>query len=408
MMKPLDLDVLKQRWQARDSAVASALKLEQQPLQHLLAGRTRSAFRRHSRWLLLTLCLSSLLLLGLLAFMASVHDPLYQLAAAPLLLLSGWSWLQGMDEARRWRRLDLSAPVLQVRAELDLLRRRRLRLGRWILFSSFLLWLPLLAVLLRALGGDLLRQLPPSVLWANLGLGLLVLLLGPLLARRVDRRYRHSRVFQRLLDDSAGGSLSAVRQRFEAQQRAEPAQAALEPALRRLQHALFWRICAHALLMLLNSAYLIRHGGAASGLWPGIVLQLLLVGLMVGAIVQRRLLVRVLADGDSGSADSSTLLQELLAMRTSLTRAAGVASPLALVVVVQVLLHACGWIGSALLQPLGLGLLGLALLAMLLLWSCRAHPAVLRIGDLLGLQALRATRRALQAINRATARSGAA
>lgn len=400
-MNSLDLDSLKQRWQQRDSGVSEALKLDAHALRTLLAARTRSAFARHQVWLTATAVFATALLAALLAFMLLVrHDPLYLLAGAPLLLLAGMSWAQTVAEWRRCQRLDLSAPVSVVRAELELLRARRLRLARWILWSSFLLWLPLVAVVVRGLlGGDLLRQLHPSVVWANLGLGVIVLLLGTSISARLARRPGGSLVLKRLEDDSAGGSLSALREHFEAQQvGADPlAPSPAVAALRRLQHGLYWRIWVHAGLMLLNSLYLLRYGGLASALLPGIVLQLLLVALMVSAIVQRRLLVRVLADGGGGAADAP-LLQDMLKLREVITRAAGIASPLLAVMLLQVALHALGWVHAHML-PMGLGLLLLALVSMLVLWRQRqTHSrSVLRLGEVLVLGALRATRRAVGA-----------
>jgi hypothetical protein len=97
---------------------------------------------------------------------------------------------------RLWR-LDHREPVLELQRRLVSIRRQRVDSERALLVYGFVLWVPLLFVALNALGIDVWRRSPATVL-ANLGVGLLL----AVVTDRVIARFRAS--FER---DAAGRSL---------------------------------------------------------------------------------------------------------------------------------------------------------------------------------------------------------
>ncbi|MBE5317324.1 MAG: hypothetical protein H4O13_18185 [Xanthomonadales bacterium] len=173
-MNPLDLDTLRGRWADQGRALDQRLHLDLAAVRAQLDRRTASAFRRHRGWLIAGLALAVPMSLGLLVFIASHWGQwAWVLMGVALLALAFGEVLVGLSEWLALRRLDLSAPSVELQQRLDRLQSRRQRQTRLLLSCSLLLWLPLLAVLLKGLfGGDLLRGLPASVWWVNLGLGL--------------------------------------------------------------------------------------------------------------------------------------------------------------------------------------------------------------------------------------------
>ncbi len=355
-MSNLDLDQLRQRWQQAHAAAEPSLQLDLDKLRRQLLGRTRSAFASHSRRLLLGLSVQSAMLLWLLNFLHSHwHDAIYRLFALPIagLLLAQL----GVSVVQWWRlrQLDPAAPALQVRGQLDRLRRRQLLVTRWIILSSVLLWFPAILVLLKGLfGADLIDHIHPSVIWVNLLVGLGFLLLGELLLRWLARRYGGSPALHRLLVETAGYSWQRAEQAFDAQLALEQDIDAQGPArvverwrrraelprqlrrpLWRLRLRLLLAACGWATLLVLTGVYNAHHGGQWSLLAAGVLLNGYWIAQMVAAILHWTRLPRL----DYG-VESATLVDQLRQLNQTQRKVARISltlAPVFVLLAVQVL-----------------------------------------------------------------------
>ncbi len=174
-MNGLDLDALRAGWNHSQRQLDASLTLDAQTLRAALSQRTGAAFRRHRGWLLASVITTAVTFGALLTFIVlHIDDSIYLLLATPLAMLALAELIVDWRQWRALSQLDLSAPVMQVQAVLDQLRGRILRLAKWVMLTSVLLWLPLLLVLVKGLTGfDLLDHLHPSVLYVNLLIGVL-------------------------------------------------------------------------------------------------------------------------------------------------------------------------------------------------------------------------------------------
>jgi hypothetical protein len=114
--------------------------------------------------------------------------------------------------------LNYSLPVVTVQKELGRLRILRIRTTKWVMMLSFVLWFPVLVVLLKGfLGVDLWLILGAVgnrdrsfVAWvvANVLFGLVVALVMIWVSNRYANRVDRSPALKRLMDDFAGHSLT--------------------------------------------------------------------------------------------------------------------------------------------------------------------------------------------------------
>lgn len=416
-----DLDQLRQRWQAAHQAALPQLALDLPRLRQQLLQRSQLAFARHRRWLLVGLC-AQLLVCGWLGQFALQHaaDAVYRFLALPLLGLALAQLLVSLRQWQQLRRLDLSAPVSQVRATLEGLRALQLRLTRWIALSSVWLWMPLLLVLCKSvLEVDLLDYLHPSVVYVNLGLGLAWWLAGEALLRTLARRWQDQPWLRRWLLTLTARSWQQAEQQYDAQAALDDAQdedalalamareqrrAALPPQLaaplQRLRRRLLAAITFWSLCLLAIGLYNASVGGIPSLLIPGVLLNGWLVAQLVASIVHRQRL-SLLDPGDPA------LGETLAAWAASQLRVASVSLallPLAALLLLQVLGQLLGGHDLALALPWPLQALLAALVVGASAWLLRppaqrrlAQPARALLWGVAGLsEALRAALSALR------------
>ena len=299
-MNTFDFDNLRARWSEQGRALDERLGLDIAAVRARLDRSTASAFRRHRGWLLLGLALAVPMILGLLVFIA-LHwgQWAWVLMGAALLPLAMSELTVGVAEWRALRNLDFETAAVELQQRLDFLEARRQRQTRAVLSCSVLLWLPLLAVLLKGLfGGDLLHGLHPSVWWVNLGLGLIFIPISLGAAawwrhhRAVGARFQHigsgdswtraraeltARLsFERAAADDAEVALAA-------QMLPEVVRVAICALRRRLLLGIL--ICATGLIMigLFNAV----HGGMPQFILPGVLINLALVAQMAPSIQLR-------------------------------------------------------------------------------------------------------------------------
>lgn len=302
-MNTLDLDALRGRWAEQGRQLDQSLEMDVAAVRAALARRTVSAFRRHSRWLLLGLAGSLLVSLLLAAFIVAHWGQWsWMLLAFSLLPLAVNEAAVDFAEWRALRRLDFDAPVAALNHRLDTLQARRLRQVKAILACSVLLWMPFVLVAFKGLfGADLLRALHPSVLWINLALGVGFVPLSLGVASWVSRRFGGTPGLRRLGEDAAGDSWARARGELEARGEFERlAQDDAEAALRsrelpagvlkemgQLRRRLLLGILGCAAGLVAIGLFNAAHGGQAQFIVPGVLLNLALVAQMAAAIQLR-------------------------------------------------------------------------------------------------------------------------
>ena len=133
----------------------------------------------------------------------------HSIATMPATIAAGWQVVLVGS-------IDYGAPVAEVQARLERLRLLRLRVTRWTLLLSPLLWTPLALVFGRALLGV---HLEKAVGWpwilTNLAVGYACIPLGLWALARASRRWGESAVWRRLRDDVAGRTLAGALRSLE-------------------------------------------------------------------------------------------------------------------------------------------------------------------------------------------------
>lgn len=311
-----DLDQLRAKWTQQDRRIDDSLVMDVEAMRAMLLRRAASAFVWHRRRRTLGLLVGGGYLAALLAFIALHWGQWNWVAAAaaqvPLLLAE---ILIDLRERSALRRLDLSAPVVHVRAVLDRLRWRRLRLVKGYLALSLLLWWPFVLVLLKALfGADLLNGLPPGVVLANLVAGVAFIPVALAVSWVLTRAFGRSQGWQRFMDDSAGMSWRhasdafAEREAFEAAlddgtledlSCLQPLPAHLVAEVHALRRHLLVGILGCAAVVLMFGLFNAAHGGQAHLLVPSIVLLWGTLAHMIVQILNRQALTRLASDEKS-------------------------------------------------------------------------------------------------------------
>lgn len=389
-MSTLDLEKMQGTWRQHNQRIDAALTLDVERVRNQLKQGTASAFKRHLRWLKLESIFGAAALIALLAFIISVRaDAVYLAASLPLIAMALFTFTTDLRHWQVLSKLDLSAPILQVREVLETVRARRLLVAKWIALSACLLWLPLIAVLFKAAFGlDLLRGLHISVIAVNAALGLLLIPVGLFVFGWFTKRFAHAPALQRFIENVAGTTFSAARASFELQANfassldKNDAQALLTlqqsqwPAhantpLRQLHRTLLFGIFFWATLVFGTATFNVLHGDNPHALIPGIFLHLFIVMQMVAGIVHRQLLSNLGSKCALPLTKQIQSLQQMAHWRGNMARLSIVLTPLLATALIQIgadaiysidlyqitpAPYAIAIIGSALLLTAALGL----------------------------------------------------
>ncbi len=388
-MSGMDLDAMRDRWASANRDVDAQLTMDVAAVRVTLQRREKNLFQRHSGWLLAGIVAGFALTAVLIAFIVVTAQDLRYVGMAALLLILVVAEL--VVDWRQWRalsQLDFDRPVLAVRAELGALRVRRLAMVKWIFLTAFFLWLPMLMVFVRGVFGvDLLRVLDPSFIWINQAVTLAVIPLGLGISHWTARRFGQSTGYQGFLDDLAGRSWSRAQKAFDTRQRFEadvqqcgasetlrrriaaPPPAVLVVPLRALQRRIVLAIVVFAVCVIGSGAFNGLHGGQVPFLVPGVALHLFLVMNLVAAIVHLAFLSRL--DFAEPTTSLSAQLGAASAWRSHMARWSLALSPIAVLLLAQVLAKAVLAVNLAAGLPWPALLLGAALLGVLVWRRCR-------------------------------------
>ena len=391
-MSGIDLDAMRDRWASANRDLDAQLTMDVAAVRTTLQRRERTLFRRHSGWLLAGIIGGVALMVGLIAFIVVNAQDLRYVGMAALLLILVTAEL--VVDWRQWRtlsQLDFDRPLLAVRAELDALRGRRLAMVKWIFLTAFFLWLPMLLVFVRGVFGvDLLRVLDPSFVWINQAVTLAIIPLGLGIRHWAARRFGQSAGYQGFLDDLAGRSWSRAHKAFAARRRFEddvdkqgtaetlrrhsvsPAPAFLVVPLRALKRRIVLAIVVFAACVIGSGVFNGLHGGQLPFIVPGVALHLFWVLNLVAAIVHLTFLTRL--DFAEPTASLSAQLGAASAWRSRMARWSLALSPIAVLLLAQVLAKAVLAMNLAAGRPWPSLLFGAALLGVIVWHHCRAKP----------------------------------
>ncbi len=205
----MDLQDMKDRWAEYDRKLESSLRLNTRILREINLSRVDSSLKRLSRLLVFELLqdLAAVVLLGV--FIAGHAGEMRFFAPALLLGVCAVAFaIRSIGQLVAVHSLDYSAPVVAIQKQLAELRIQRIRVTKWVLLLSPVLWTPLLIVAFEGLlGVDAYLFLDGTWLAANLLLGLAFIPLMLWAARHFADRWQGSPLVQRLMDDLAGRSL---------------------------------------------------------------------------------------------------------------------------------------------------------------------------------------------------------
>lgn len=206
------LDDLERAWTAHGAALERSLALDERILRELLLRRARFALGPFVLFRALEVALGLLALLVLApVLLAHRTEPRYLLVGGAVLLFALGLTIQCAGLLARTLQLDASGPVLAIQRQVEHLKRCESRATKWALLGGVFLWLPGLLLLVEVPTGiPALGRVELAFLLGNLGLGLVVLVVGQVWSRRVVERPDLSPLARRVVDALASGSLHSA------------------------------------------------------------------------------------------------------------------------------------------------------------------------------------------------------
>lgn len=206
----MDLDEMKQSWQAHDQKLEAVLSLNTHLLRTTVLGRAETAVGRLSRmlWVELSAALAGLVWMG--SFVAAhVEEPRFAAPGIALALCALALVLTAGRQLAAVGELDYGQPVLRIQERLEAIRVRRTRDTQLALVLGPLLWVPALIVGLEStLDVDAYALFSHAWILANVLFGLAVLAGALWASRRYADRVDGSPRLQRLMRDLAGHNVN--------------------------------------------------------------------------------------------------------------------------------------------------------------------------------------------------------
>ncbi len=212
----MELDDLRPAWAELDRTL-TATRAE---VTRLHAARTKSTLRPLAWKLGWEVCEGAAVVL--LSVLSLVNDPdelRFALPGFALLALGLLGLAAAVWQCELLRRIDHSAPVLEIQARLAGLRAFRLRVWLGVMLLCPLLWVLGVIVLFKAAGVDVYTAFGWPWVAANFAFGVVSLGVGVWATQALAARFRGSRWLTRLADGLTGRSLARATE--QARQAAE-------------------------------------------------------------------------------------------------------------------------------------------------------------------------------------------
>lgn len=209
----MELDELQKIWGAERQRLHARLAINEQTLRAVMVERAQPRVSWSIGRRIFGLMVDVALIASLLSFtVGHADEPRFVACALLLIVFLGIVAVHGVEQILALLRLDLTGPVARSQRTLGRVAMAEYRVAKWIVLTAVLLWVPILAVLVRAtIGVDLFAI--TSVAWAlaNIVGGGAVVVVGQWLSRRYVERPDLSPRAQRLVDFASGGPLRRTR-----------------------------------------------------------------------------------------------------------------------------------------------------------------------------------------------------
>lgn len=213
----MELDDLKQAWNAHGARLEHGPALDEPRLRQRLRRKGRLLLAPHLLWRALEVGLGSTFLLILLPILrAHGGEPRYLLVAGSLGLFAATLSALSAVLLVKGLRLDYGGAVTTLQREVEHLRRLEYRAFKWALLGGVLFWLPVALIAFEALTGvPALARVDLLYLVSNLLFGLAVLALGQALSRRYVERPGLGPWTRRVVDAVSGRGLRVVAEHLD-------------------------------------------------------------------------------------------------------------------------------------------------------------------------------------------------
>ncbi len=198
----MELDELEAAWATQGARLDRCIVVQEALLRERTARRMRFTLAPFVLLRALEVAIGGAALL-LIAPVVAAHagEPRYLVVGGATLLFALLATAQCLGLLIGSLRLAADGPVVEQQLALARLRRAEFRCLRFVLLGGAVAWLPLPVLLLEALSGaPLLARLDLGWLAANVGFGLLALLLGTFVSRRYLERDDLSPFAAKLVD----------------------------------------------------------------------------------------------------------------------------------------------------------------------------------------------------------------
>jgi hypothetical protein len=167
MESTMELDELRQAWQTLDRRLQQQTAINLQLLTDSRMRKAKSSLRWLQAWSVLEIAFGLALAIFAATFWIAHMDSIALLVSGIALHAYGIGLvITGTVELLLALRIDYAAEVVTIQKYMTLLRQWRLRSRRWLGLSQWILWIPMVLVMLGYwLGIDLWAHSPATVLW---------------------------------------------------------------------------------------------------------------------------------------------------------------------------------------------------------------------------------------------------
>jgi hypothetical protein len=205
----MQLDDLKEAWQAHGRALEKSLAIDERILRELLLRKVRVALAPFVvvRALEVVVGIGALFLV-MPVLVAHLGEPRYLVVGGTVAVLA--LWITGLCAYLLVNslQLDWGGAVTSIQRDVERIKLAEYRALKWALLGGVVVWLPGLLVLFEALTGvDALARVDLAYLVGNFAIGLAVLALGLALSRRYVERSDLGPRARRVIDALSGRSL---------------------------------------------------------------------------------------------------------------------------------------------------------------------------------------------------------
>lgn len=208
----MELENLKEMWNEYDAKLEKSVKLNAGIWKEVKLDKSRSLIRRMAVSSTVELLINLALAVLLGSFIADNISVVRFLAPAAVLdVVAILLVASSVYQLSLVGQLDFTKPVTLTQKRLAFLRAHKIRVTKWILLISVLIWTPLLIVGLKAFfEADAYIYFSPTYLGSGVIAGVIVMLAAITLSKKYAGQLGRSPFVKKLMDDISGRNLTAA------------------------------------------------------------------------------------------------------------------------------------------------------------------------------------------------------